>query len=135
LKEAHKPQEVPVGRYALGSVTMTIDTGEREPWHFVFSRSAPVGADDWVEVAVDSQVSLEAVGETRFVLNVGEAARPGDFLAVSPRLYTHDGLLVNLSCRGKLIGSFDNARSHNPCEIRLTSADGKTLNAARSGFA
>lgn len=135
LKEAHKPQEVPVGRYALGSVTLTIDTGEREPWHFVFSRSEPVRAQDWVEVTANSQVSLEAVGETQFVLNAGETARPGDFLAVSPRLYTHDGLLVNLSCRGKQIGSFDNARSHNPCEIRLVSAGGKTLSAARSGFA
>jgi hypothetical protein len=117
-------------------VTLTIDTGEREPWHFVFSRSDSVGAKDWVEVAAGSNVSLEAVGQTTFVLNSGEDhARPGDQLTINPRLYTQGGLLVNLSCRGRQIGSFDNSRTHNMCEIKLVSGDGETLSSAKSGFA
>jgi hypothetical protein len=136
LKESGRLQEVPVGRYTLGSVTLTIDTGEREPWHFVFSRNGLPDADGWVEVVADQQVSLEAVGETSFVLDgLQEFARPGDQVTVNPRLYTQGGLLVNLSSRGRHVGSFDNDRTHNSCAIRLVSGAGETLSSARSGFA
>lgn len=135
LKETNKPQEVPVGRYTLGSVTLTIDTSERDRWHFVFSRSDAIDDDDWTEVVADSEISLEAVGQTTFVLQVTQDhARPGDQLTVSPRLYTQGGLLVNLSCRGPQIGSFDDSRTHIPCDVRLVNGAGETLSSARSGF-
>lgn len=137
LRRPDSPLTVPVGRYALGSVTMTIDTGEHEPWHFVFSRSGSVGKDDWNSVAADQDVTLKAVGQTRFVLNVdgGSDVRPGDSLTVKPRLYTQDGLLINFSCRGEETSRFDSARFHNRCDIKLTAASGGgTLNSAQSGF-
>ena len=134
LKHPDDPLSVPVGRYTLGSVTMTIDTGEREPWHFVFARG-DVKDDDWVSIKPKQQVSLEAVGKPRFVLNTkSDAVRPGDSLSVNPRLYTEDGLLINLSCRGRQMGSFASERYHNRCTVKL-SAEGETLSAASSGFA
>jgi hypothetical protein len=137
LKDLNDPLPVPIGRYTLGSVTFTITTGEGEPWHFVFSRSSSIGKDDWIAVAADEDVALEAIGKTRFELGVtpkGSVA-PGDKMTVSPRLYTQDGLLINLSCRGRQIGNYVSERLHNLCEIRLNSMSGDTLSSARSGFA
>jgi hypothetical protein len=134
LKQPNDPLSVPTGRYTLGSVSMTIDAGEREPWHFVFSR-ANVEDDDWVSIEPGQQISLKAVGKPSFVLNTkSDAVRPGDSLTVNPRLYTEDGLLINLSSRGRQMGSFASERYHNRCTVRL-SAEGKTLSAATSGFA
>jgi hypothetical protein len=115
---------------------MTIDTGEREPWHFVFSRNESVGDRDWISVAADESVALEAIGDTRFELTARpQAVRPGDRITVQPQLFTQDGLLINLSCRGRQIGSFDNERFHNRCDTKLESSAGVTLSSAQSGFA
>jgi hypothetical protein len=137
VQQPNSPLEVPVGRYTLGSVTLTIDNGDREPWHFVFARSGSVAATDWTSVDTNQDVSLEAIGETRFTLTAGtsDRVRPGDAITISPRMYTQDGLLINLSCRGRRMGSFDSERSHNRCNLKLISADGKTVSSAQSGFA
>ena len=137
LKSLGGKLEVPVGRYALGSVTMTIDTGDKEPWHFVFSRYAAVRKKDWIEVAAGKTASIEAIGNPRFQLEVSGSgnAEPGANVVVNPRLYTQDGLLINLSCRGRQIGSFDRDRFHNRCDIRLSTTSGNTLSSAQSGFA
>ncbi len=137
VQQPQSPLEVPVGRYTLGSVTLTIDNGDPEPWHFVFSRSGSVDENDWINVDADQEVSLEAVGETRFTLTAGtsDVVKPGDAITISPRMYTTDGLLINLSCRGRRMGSFDSERSHNRCDLKLISADGKTVSSAQSGFA
>ena len=136
LKEANKPQEVPVGRYTLGSITLTIDIGEHDPWHYVFSRSDEIKETDWRPVTRDRTVSFEAIGKLSFSAgNVPEQALPGQQLVINPRLYTEAGLLINLSCRGKQIGSFDNARTHNACEIQLVGDDQQPVNSAQSGFA
>jgi hypothetical protein len=136
LKEANKPQEVPVGRYTLGSITLTIDTGESEPWHYVFSRSDNIEEDDWQPVGSDSAVSLEAIGNLTFSAgNIPAEASAGQQLTINPRLYTEAGLLINLSCRGKQIGSFDNSRTHNACDIQLVGDNQQPVNSAQSGFA
>jgi hypothetical protein len=82
------------------------------------------------------EASLEAVGQPRFVLNTdhGSELHRGATISVKPRVYTQDGLLINLSCRGRQIGSFDRERSHNQCHIKLTSPSGETLSSAQSGF-
>jgi hypothetical protein len=136
LKQPNEAIEVPVGRYTLGSVTMTIDDGNSEPWHFVFSRSDTIAEDDWMGVATGQEASLEAVGQPRFVLNTdhGSELHRGATISVKPRVYTQDGLLINLSCRGRQIGSFDRERSHNQCHIKLTSPSSETLSSAQSGF-
>lgn len=137
LKQPDAPLSVPVGRYALGSVTMTIDNGERDRWHFVFSRGGSVAKDDWIPVAAGEDVALEAFGEAKFVLNLSGPANssPGEAITVNPRLYTQDGLLINLSCRGEHMGSYGSERFHNRCDIKLTTEGGDTLSAAQSGFA
>jgi hypothetical protein len=137
LKQLDDPLSVPVGRYTLGSVTLTIGTEDGDPWHFVFSRSGSIADADWVDVAADQDVTLEAIGQPRFELelNLNESLKPGEAIAVNPKLYTQDGLLINLSCRGRQMGSFDRERFHNRCDIQLVSGSGDTLSSAQSGFA
>lgn len=136
LKEANQPQEVPVGRYTLGSVTLTIDTGDGDPWHYVFSRSNNIDDHHWLAVNDDGHLTLEAVGTPSFqVHNAPTEAAAGENLRIEPRLYTEAGLLVNMSCRGKQIGSLDNPRTHNTCQIRLLHSSGRPLSTTSSGFA
>lgn len=137
LKELGQSLEVPVGRYTLGSITMTINTGERDSWHFVFSRSDSVPDDEWTTVAANSDVGIEAVGKTEFSLGTKAEIRvqPGDDVRINPAMHTECGLLINLSSRGRLMGSFDRARFHNSCQLKLTTVEGKRVGITKSGFA
>lgn len=137
LKQLGDPISVPVGRYTLGSLTLTIADDEGDPWHFVFSRYGAIAEVDWVDVGADQDVCLEGVGQPRFELecNLDPPPRPGESIAIGPRLYTQDGLLINLSSRSRQMGSFDRERFHNRCDIQLVSSSGETLSSAQSGFA
>lgn len=141
LRDLGESLTVPIGRYALGSITLTVTDASAQgdnalPWHFVFSRSGEVRGGDWVRVGVDEQRTLEALGTMRFELSTNsDTTVHGDAINVNPRLFTHDGLLINLSCRGENIGSFDREQSHNQCTIRLSDSDGTVLSTAHSGFA
>ena len=102
----------------------------------MFSRSDNITEDDWRPVNSASTVSLEAIGQMSFSAgNVPDEALPGQQLTINPRLYTEGGLLINLSCRGKQIGSFDDSRTHNACDIRLMGDDQQLVSSAQSGFA
>ncbi len=137
LKEMNQPLSVPVGRYAMGSVTMTIDTGDKNLWHFVFSRSGRVSDHDWQSVSADGDAVLEAIGTTRFELGTAHEirAKPGEAVNFSPAMTTEAGLLINLCARGPQMGSFDRTQSHNPCKVMLLDKDQRAIAAAQSGFA
>lgn len=137
LRDLDESLSVPVGRYTLGSVTLTIDTGEKAPWHFVFSRSGTIHEDDWRNVTVDMETVFEAVGTPRFELTLADEVdlRAGANLSVSPRLYTEDGLLINLCARGERMGSFDYHRTQTRCTIELRSPANETLGSTDTGFA
>ena len=137
LKELNQPLEVPVGRYTLGSVTMTIDNGAKDAWHFVFSRSDSIPEDAWTAVEANTDVAIEAIGKTQFSLGVGDTnrVRAGDNIRINPTMHTERGLLINLSSRGRLMGSFDRERFHNCCLVSIATTDGKKVGSAKSGFA
>jgi len=128
---------VPVGRYTPQSLLLVIDTGEKQPWYFTFSRSSTPKDADWFTVDVDGQTEIDAVGQLRLVAGVdaSKAVRPGASVALRPRLYTGHGLLINMSCRGRQSDEFGSEQNHNPALMTLsTEADG-TVDNARSGFA
>lgn len=137
LERLGQPLEVPVGRYALGSVTITLRSGDGRPWHFVFSRTGDIGEKAWFSVEAGQTVAREAVGRFSFTLHADDdgRTRPGDMIVVNPRMHSEDGLLINLSCRGDRIGSFDNERAHNRCTLTLVTPEGEVLTSAQSGFA
>src|SRR5207248_8628235 len=104
LQSGDAPATLPVGRYALASVTLSVLDGKvPEPWDFVFSRSGGEPPRRWYDVRADQEVSVDPVGKLRFELHPDRASvRPGQELTVRPRLFTADGLLINSSARGEI---------------------------------
>ena len=135
LKRLDSTLEVPVGKYVIGSVSMTIDMGSRDLWHYVFSRSGVPSDYEWHTVGTNQSVELEVIGQTRFKLNVGSRdASPGDQITFSPSWVTQDGLLINLCSRGRFMGNFELTRNHQVCRTTLQQ-DATILGSAQSGFA
>jgi hypothetical protein len=131
-----EPASIPVGRYAVESVGVVALDGKRpEPWHFDFSRSGEP-AQRWYEVRADAETRVDPVGTLRFdlALALARAAEPGKELSVTPRLFTGDGLLINSSVCGD-VDRYASADKHNCATVELVTSSGKTLAAARSGFA
>jgi hypothetical protein len=136
VRNAEQAAAVPVGRYALGSVTLSMEHPQTKmPWHFIFSRSGRPAADQWFPVAKDEEVVADAIGTLRFVLESRDLAggvAAGETLAISPRLYTGHGLLINSTRCGR---SLDAAYDNGSCaSVVLRATDGTALAAAKSGF-
>ena len=136
LPAGDAPAMLPVGRYGLASVTLSVlDSTAPEPWTFVFSRSGGEPPQRWYEVRKEQEVSVDPIGQLRFELRLPDAAvPPGKEVSVSPRLYTGDGLLINASGRGE-IDPYSASDKHNCATVQLVSATGTVLGAAQSGFA
>lgn len=129
---------VPVGRYAANSLSLSLQSPrETVPWNFVFSRPHFDKVRHWHVVAKDALVEVDPIGALDFTFefpNGNDNLRPGKRLSVAPRLFTHEGLLIN-SCG---IGRDDGRSEYGSgpaAEVRLLSASGTALDSARSGFA
>ncbi|MCA9199372.1 MAG: hypothetical protein KDA87_17625 [Planctomycetales bacterium] len=134
VRSAHTAIEVPVGKYVLGGMTLTVDVGERDLWHYVFSRAENPTDEDWQTVSANVQTTLEAVGKLRFELGQRQQViQPDDSIDFDPALFTESGLLINLCSKGRQIGSFDQYRSHQKCKIELMDA-GQTIGSTQTGF-
>jgi hypothetical protein len=127
---------VPVGKYALETVTLAVRTGaDGLPWNFTFGRRGNPADHEWHAVAPDETVAIDPVGKLRFqvVANEGKPAAPGQEIRIQPQLVTHDGLIINSCSLG--------TNSRNPYSessqalINLVSASGSILQQAQSGFA
>jgi hypothetical protein len=88
-------------------------------------------------VARDALVEVDPVGTLNLTFefpNGKDKVVPGKVLSVAPRLYTHEGLLIN-SCG---IGRDDGRSGHGSgprADVRLVSAGGESTSSDRSGFA
>jgi hypothetical protein len=126
---------VPVGRYAVGAVTLAVLDGKSpHPWNFVFSRSGGEAPQRWYEVREDSETVVDLVGRFRFELNVKGDCRTGAELSISPRLFTGDGLLINSSSCGETDRFAAHDDNYNCASIQLVSPGEKLLGSTRSGF-
>jgi hypothetical protein len=136
LQGGDEPATLPVGRYAPGSVALSVLDGTApEPWNFVFSRSGGDAPRRWYEVRADREVTVDPLGQLRFELHLpAGGARPGQELSVSPRLFTADGLLINSSACGD-VEPFASSDKHNCATVQLVSSAGIVLGSAQSGFA
>lgn len=136
VRGADRSITVPVGRYALLSVTLSVEhAATKTPWHFVFSRSDRPADDQWFDVGRDADVAVDALGRLRFVLEARDLAAEvtaGQRLAVKPRLYTAAGLLINSSRCGETVGASDENSSCASVVLQMT--DGTPLSSAKTGF-
>jgi hypothetical protein len=138
VRGADEAVSVPVGRYSAGSLSLSVQgPGTTLPWNFVFSRENSPAERHWHIVKKDALVEVDPIGTLDFTFefpNGIDNLRPGKNLSVAPRLFTHEGLLIN-SCG---IGRDDGRSGHGSgpaAEIRLLSESGAALASARSGFA
>jgi len=128
---------VPVGRYALESVSLSVLDGKSpDAWNFVFSRSGGVKPQTWYDVRKDGTVTVNPIGKFRFELRIDDKKtyRPGESLAITPRLYTGDGLLINSSTCGDA-DRYSSEDKHNCTQIRLVTTGKSVLGTTQSGFA
>ena len=62
---------MPAGRYALGSVALSVQlTSANQPIHFVFSRVGVDADTRWHELKKDQELILDPVGKLRFGLEI-----------------------------------------------------------------
>jgi hypothetical protein len=130
---------VPVGEYRVGTLTVTLDDPEGGPrWSFVFSDMEGKPDRTWYKVEKGGLIEIDPIGTLELLAGVdpteaAKAHRGGDDVPLQPKLYTGGGLLICTCFRGSPTtpGGHDGPGA----EIKLTSTDGLTLTAARSGFA
>jgi hypothetical protein len=132
------PTVVPAGRYAVGSVAMSVQHGGSQlPTHFVFSRVGVDAKTRWHDLAKDQELILDPVGKLRFALDIEKGQRvckPGDSIRVQPQMFTADGLLINSCSLGE---SAETSRfdAHRQCAVKLLDGKGQPLDVQSSGFA
>jgi hypothetical protein len=138
MRGVEEAVQVPIGKYAVTALSLSLRrTGESLPWNFVFSRSDPPADGHWHVVRRDTEVAVDPIGTLRFTLEFpnGEGSFPtGKTISVAPRLYTHEGLLINSCSIGKTDGRA-NYGSGPAADVRLLSAKAVTLETHQSGFA
>jgi hypothetical protein len=127
---------VPIGEYRLGTVTCAFDDvqgGSR--WNFVFSDIGRRGEARWYTIEQAGTVTIDPIGVLEFKTGA-DGVKPlhaGDDLTVQPQLFTGDGLLIVTCFRGMLASPAGD--SGNGATITLSTADGRPLATAHSGFA
>jgi hypothetical protein len=132
------PTVLPAGRYALGSVALSVQlTSANQPTHFVFSRVGVDADTCWHELKKDQELILDPVGKLRFGLDIEKNQRvrkPGEAIGVQPQLFTADGLLIN-SCS---IGDSEEVSrygNHKHCTVKLSDTKNQLVDVQSSGFA
>ena len=132
------PAVLPAGRYAVGSVALSVQhAGAGLPTHFVFSRVGVDADTSWHEVKKDQELTLDPIGKLRFELDIKKdqrTPRPGGTIRVQPQLFTADGLLIN-SCSLGDTGEVSHYGNHRQCTVRLDDAKHDLLDVQWSGFA
>jgi hypothetical protein len=131
------PVIVPAGKYALGTVTLSVQSASSAvPLTFVFSRTGIDAEVRWHDLKKDQELVLDPIGKLRFDLDIAPAGTllpAGATLNVQPQLFTADGLLIN-SCGH---GDGDAARhgAGPGALVKLCGAQQALLDSAHSGFA
>jgi hypothetical protein len=138
LNAADTPLIVPIGRYAIGSVVLTVQSpGGSLPVHFLFSRVGVDADTRWRELKKGQELTLDPIGKLRFGLSIDKSQRtckPRDVLSVQPQLFTTDNLLIN-SCSFGDAEEVSRNGSLKHCEVNLRDANKLVLDTHASGFA
>ncbi len=137
LRGDDKATELPMGRYSVGSVCLSLADGKKgEPWNFVFSRSGGERPERWHEVRREAELLLDPIGKFRFDLGLGDlgSVEPGSGLYLRLRLHTADDLLINSSSCGPF-DRFAAEDRHNCARVQLLRPGGTVADSSESGFA
>jgi hypothetical protein len=128
---------LPAGRYAVGSVALSVQCATaREPVHFVFSSVGVDAGTHWHVLKKDKELVLDPLGKLRFGLEIDKGQRirkPGETIRVQPQLFTADGLQINSCAMGD---SEEGSRlgNHRRCLVKLI-AGNHAVDVQSSGFA
>lgn len=134
IRSMDVPVEVPVGRYAFGTVRIAMTAAkDHSPWKFIFSRNDRPADEFCYDIQKDSTITLDPIGSLDFALEWKRSSATANMITVNPRLYTQDGLLINSSQHGANLDGYA-SRQSNCALIRLASKT-RTIGSTRSGFA
>ena len=128
---------VPAGEYRLGTLTLAFEDPAGGPrWSFIFSDDDGKRDQKWYKVEKGTKLEIDPVGRLDLETGANDDAknlRPGDEIALQPKLYTGDGLLINTCFRGTPTtpGGDEGAGA----EIKLVGTADQSLAVANSGFA
>ena len=130
---------VPAGEYRLGTLSVSFDDpqgGAR--WSFIFSDNGGTSDRKWYNVLKGRTVLIDPVGKLLLQTSLEDQEKSfpaGDDIALQPRLFTGDGLLINTCFRGSpsMAGGHDGSGA----DIKLRGPDmpSQALGVACSGFA
>jgi hypothetical protein len=130
--------EVPIGDYSPYELSAVLkDPAGGEPWAYSFGREfdwAGLAASRGYVVKDKGLVPVPPFDGLRLNAKPGKNEfqyRPGEAVSVQPRLETGDQLTLRACYRSAKI---DSSARHPGAAIRLTTASGKTLDSATSGF-
>jgi hypothetical protein len=128
---------VPSGEYRVGTLAMAFeDPGGGPRWSFIFSDNGGKPDYHWHKVETGCALSIDPVGTLELETGVEHPAtslRSGDDIALQPRLYTGEGLLINTCFRGA--ASTSPGHDGAGAQITLRGTGPGSLAVARSGFA
>ncbi len=129
---------VPAGDYRLGTLSLSFDDpAGGAKWSFIFSDNGGRPDHKWHKVEKGATVEIDPVGKLTLETGVDEQANghlAGDDVALQPRLFTGDGLLINTCFRGS--PTTPGGHDGQGADIKLRGADtqAQTLAEAASGF-
>jgi hypothetical protein len=128
--------DLPVGDYHVGVLALTLKGAANGlEWHFVFSTDNAERPRRWHKVAKGAVLALDPVGKLELLADLGSqrpTCRAGDRLAIQPRLYTGDGLLICTAYRGTEQGRGWSGGCG--ASVVVTTADGTAVAREHSGF-
>ena len=138
LRGAEAEATVPIGEYRISTLTLSVadPSGPGAPgWNFVFSDNGGRPPHKWYTIEKDATLVLDPIGKLEMFTGLADnvtSCRPGESLSVQPRLYTGDGLLINMCFRGTQQPAGSSGTS---ARIALLASDGTLLVQTQSGFA
>lgn len=117
--EDTEPLVLPVGKYMIGQISLTLQQAEEREWHFSFSHTGNPASQVWVEVTKSGDTVIEPFSDLNFSISADNKYTPGQALSVRPGLVTADNLYITGSGRGEV----DRWSGFSGNDARITATD------------
>jgi hypothetical protein len=132
-----EPLAVPIGRYSIDMLSLTLEDANGRTWSYLFSRDAGSAAQRTVVVEKDRELAVDPVGRMRLSFEneyKATQAQAGQTLCYRPMLVTAHGLNTNF-CR--LTDEKNDRATDDPttAHFRLQSIAGQVFDRAESHYA
>lgn len=128
------PFELPVGRYRVRSVVMSVVDEKSNKWGFDFGYAGIPNKYCEVEIREDENATLDPIEQVELKFIDFKTSSEYSSLQIRPQLYTDTGLYLLYS--GSDVFSRDNVSdsAHNLAKVEAFDSNGKNIGRQTSGF-